>query len=222
MVKISSPQKTNAPVKSYLGSKQTYVGDFSAPLEIKGSKALVKFRTGPVYSGKPPRFKLRIEGKSCNKVQIGSGTITSPGWPENYTYNDKCKYTLNAEPGKIIKLVFDEFDVESAENCKYDSLTIMGQKYCGKGKMKKAPKKDVMIYAESTELLWSSDDSYGEKGFSFSWKSVDIPIQILKAVESAPLESAAGFNAEMEVCFMVFFKFSTSKISPKMVVASQS
>jgi len=187
----------DAPVKDvtkYLGSEQTYVGDFSAPLEIKGGYARVKFRTGPVFRSEPPRFELRIEAKTCNQVQTGSGTLTSPGWPENYNNEEKCKYTLNAEAGKIIKIVFDEFDVESSPTCGADSLTIMGQKYCGNSR-RTSPKKVVMIYAESTELLWSTDNTIWSKGFSFSWESVDFPVRI----QSAALESASAFNDHMEI-----------------------
>jgi hypothetical protein len=74
----------------------------------------------------------------------------------------------------------------------------MGQKYCGDSR-RTTPKKVIMIYAESTELLWSSDYAGTSKGFSFSWESVDNPVQI----QSAALESAAAFNSNMEVCCLV-------------------
>ena len=73
----------------------------------------------------------------------------------------------------------------------------MGRKYCGNSS-RKSPKEMVMIYAESTELLWSSDNNVTSKGFSFSWESVDNPVQL----QSGPLESAAGFISHMEVCFI--------------------
>ena len=122
----------NSRLSNYFGSEQTYVGDFSKPLKIKGGKATVKYRyhawsNGADFKFIKSRFKLRIESKTCNQVQTGSGAVTSPGWPENYSTNEKCKYTLNAEPGKMIKITFHKFDVEISRKCEIDSLTIMGR-----------------------------------------------------------------------------------------------
>jgi len=134
-----------------------------------------------------------IDGKPCDQFQTGSGAITSPGnYPIKYNNNVKCKYTLKAEPGKIIKITFDEFDVETSSYCEYDSLTISGRKHCGHSS-RKAPKEIVMIFAESTELLWSTDNAVSSKGFSFSWESVDYPVQ---------LQSAAAFNSHMQLFLM--------------------
>ena len=139
-------------------------------------------------------FHLRIEGIKNDKIQYSSGTVTSPGWPENYGNNEMCVFKLNADPGKIIKITFEEFDVERATLCEYDSLSIMGRKHCGNWS-RKSPEKEVLIYAESTELIWSTDGSVTEKGFRFSWESIDNPIE----VPSGALESAAGFHAHIEV-----------------------
>jgi len=76
----------------------------------------------------------------------------------------------------------------------------MGRKYCGNSS-RKAPKEIVMIYAESTELLWSTDLAVTSKGFSFSWESVENPVQL----QSGAHESAAGFNSHMDLFVMQLY-----------------
>jgi hypothetical protein len=105
-------------------------------------------------------FKIRIEAtKSCDAIQTGSGAISSPGWPENYDNNEECKYALSAEPGKIIKIIFDQFDVEKSVDCLHNSLTIMGRRYCGKADNKNSPDNVLPIPTGSTVITWKTDGS---------------------------------------------------------------
>ncbi|CBY07560.1 unnamed protein product [Oikopleura dioica] len=207
----SSGRKRRAPVEGTLNdsaggdgrSSSIYIGDFSAPLEISGGSAKIRFQTDSsvVLRG----FKLRIEkGNSispdgCDQVQFGSGSVTSPNFPARHGNNELCKYKLNADPGKMIKITFDKFDVEKENWCQFDSLSIMGRKHCGQEDTdfgeKKMPMKTVLINSDSTELVWQTDGSVAHGGFSFSWESVDNPITFA----SPPLESAAGFHDHMEL-----------------------
>jgi len=202
-------RKRRAPVEGTLNSSaggrsmNTYLGDFRAPLEVVGNTATIRFKADEsiVMRG----FKLRIEkGNSispdgCDEIQFGSGTVSSPNYPENHGNNEYCKYKLNADPGKMIKITFDKFDVEREELCVYDRLSIGGRRHCGQENLEygesRKPMKTVLVNSDSTEVVWSTDGSVAYGGFSFSWESIDNPI----TVASPPLESAQGFHDHMEL-----------------------
>ena len=108
----------------------------------------------------------------CEIIQHGSGTITSPGFPNNYTNNEVCSYTLNAEVGKTIKITFEFFAVEFGIiplGCMFDRLTIEGIRYCGD----ELPSDGTIhIEKESAVLLWESDGIKVDRGFNFTWESI--------------------------------------------------
>lgn len=51
-----------------------------------------------------------------------SGVITSPNYPQEYNNNADCTWTVLAEPGDTIALVFSDFQLEED----YDVLEITG------------------------------------------------------------------------------------------------
>merc|ERR1712176_773656 len=170
-------KKPSARFADFLGAEFNYTGDFSSPLQIQGGKATLFFQTD--YSVVKKGFQLRVESeRSCEGVQNGSGTITSPGYPDAYGHNKECVYTLNADAGKIIKITFNDFEVEPTRQCLYDSLSIMGRKHCGHEELSTVegnspPENVILVHAESTNIFWSTDQSVSGRGFSFSWESVD-------------------------------------------------
>lgn len=128
-----------------------------------------------------------------------------------FIFKHFSRYTLNADAGKIIKITFDKFDVESEFLCEFDFLSINGRKHCGTEDKsfgnKKMPLESLYVLSESTELVWKTDGSVTKGGFSLSWESVDNPTG---AAASGPLESAAGFHDHMEVKLRYDQKTQTS------------
>ena len=53
-----------------------------------------------------------------------SGTITSPSYPNNYTDNENCIYTITLRSGKFINLTIEEFEIEDSSGCDWDFLEI--------------------------------------------------------------------------------------------------
>lgn len=51
-----------------------------------------------------------------------TGTIRSPGYPENYQSDKDCAWVISAENGKQIELIVKHFELESG--CAFDSLEI--------------------------------------------------------------------------------------------------
>ena len=53
------------------------------------------------------------------------GTITSPGYPQNYDNNLDLKWLIQAPLGLVIQISFLSFDLESHSSCRYIRLLIL-------------------------------------------------------------------------------------------------
>ena len=65
--------------------------------------------------------------KKCGSVLNGaSGKIISPDMDGDgyYEANLECDWTIIVEPGYVILLIIDAFNVESGPNCSYDFLKV--------------------------------------------------------------------------------------------------
>ena len=52
------------------------------------------------------------------------GAISSPGYPDNYSPNLECKYTIFSREGHLIQLTFDTFNLSDSTGCLSESLKI--------------------------------------------------------------------------------------------------
>ncbi|EDW13989.1 dorsal-ventral patterning protein tolloid [Drosophila mojavensis] len=64
------------------------------------------------------------EGECKNEISGSFGTIYSPNYPDNYPPNADCVWHFSTTPGHRIKLIFNEFNVESHQECAYDNVAI--------------------------------------------------------------------------------------------------
>lgn len=62
------------------------------------------------------------EGACGGTLRGTSGSISSPHFPSEYENNADCTWTILAEPGDTIALVFTDFQLEEG----YDFLEISG------------------------------------------------------------------------------------------------
>ena len=53
------------------------------------------------------------------------GTITSPGYPQNYDNNLDLKWLIQVPLGLVIQISFLSFDLESHSSCRYVRLLIL-------------------------------------------------------------------------------------------------
>lgn len=53
-----------------------------------------------------------------------SGIITSPGHPTNYPHGTNCTWYISVDPGNLIRLTFDTFNLEYHSGCNYDYLEV--------------------------------------------------------------------------------------------------
>ncbi|XP_071997082.1 adhesion G-protein coupled receptor G6 isoform X2 [Engystomops pustulosus] len=119
-----------------------------------------------------------------------SGSFTSPCYPEMYPNSQDCKWTIQAPAGFIIQVTFIDFDVEEAQNCMYDSLSINNgetvSKFCGitaKGLTFNSTG-NVMI------ITFVSDFSIQKKGFSVTYNIVAVSLRNQKV--SIPQNQSFG------------------------------
>ncbi|KAH8417139.1 hypothetical protein KR222_004379 [Zaprionus bogoriensis] len=64
------------------------------------------------------------EGECKYEISGSFGNIYSPNYPDNYPPNADCVWHFSTTPGHRIKLIFNEFTVESHQECAYDNVAI--------------------------------------------------------------------------------------------------
>ncbi|EGT43344.1 hypothetical protein CAEBREN_25668 [Caenorhabditis brenneri] len=106
-----------------------------------------------------------------------NGTINSPFYPYNYPPNDKCYYYISAEPGKVLKISFSHFDLESCCDFVtiYDGPALNSKKLVQIG----GPGSNVTTagtYYTTTRnavVTFESNPTIQKSGFSMQYESVN-------------------------------------------------
>uniref|UniRef100_A0A8C5RZR5 CUB domain-containing protein n=1 Tax=Laticauda laticaudata TaxID=8630 RepID=A0A8C5RZR5_LATLA len=98
-----------------------------------------------------------------------NGSITSPGWPKEYPPNKNCIWQLVAPTQYRISLLFDYFETEGNDVCKYDFVEVrsgltseakLHGKFCG------AEKPEVITSQyNNMRIEFKSDNTVSKKGF---------------------------------------------------------
>ncbi|XP_028820553.1 low-density lipoprotein receptor-related protein 12 [Denticeps clupeoides] len=109
-------------------------------------------------------------GDVAEQIRASSGVITSPGWPFEYPSRVNCSWNIRANPGEIITISFQDFEIQSSHRCGLDWISIGSYKnldgYRACGSSIPAP------YISSQDHVWikfHSDDSLTGKGFRLSY-----------------------------------------------------
>ncbi|XP_057689015.1 bone morphogenetic protein 1a isoform X2 [Corythoichthys intestinalis] len=98
-----------------------------------------------------------------------NGSITSPGWPREYPPNKNCIWQLVAPTQYRITLLFDVFETEGNDVCKYDYVEVrsglsadsrLHGKFCGAEK----PEAITSQY-NNMRIEFKSDNTVSKKGF---------------------------------------------------------
>ncbi|XP_036410979.1 CUB and sushi domain-containing protein 2 [Megalops cyprinoides] len=95
-----------------------------------------------------------------------SGVITSPNYPQDYNNNADCTWTVLAEPGDTIALVFSDFQLEDD----YDVLEISGTE--GSSQWFTGPNLPSPIISSKNwlRLHFTSDGNHKLRGFSAQYQ----------------------------------------------------
>ncbi|XP_076614626.1 bone morphogenetic protein 1-like [Chaetodon auriga] len=121
-----------------------------------------------------PGYELAADRRSCETACGGfitklNGSLTTPGWPKEYPPNKNCVWQLVAPIQYRITLVFDVFETEGNDVCKYDYVEVrsglssdskLHGKFCG------TEKPDVITSQHNNmRIEFKSDNTVSKKGF---------------------------------------------------------
>lgn len=99
-----------------------------------------------------------------------TGTFYSPNYPQHYQPNKECAWLFSTAPGHRKKLIFDQFDLESHQQCAYDHIALFdGQsaddpllyRFCGSRRPLTIISSFNMLY-----MLFKSDATNERRGFN--------------------------------------------------------
>ncbi|XP_039470178.1 bone morphogenetic protein 1-like isoform X2 [Oreochromis aureus] len=121
-----------------------------------------------------PGYELAADKHTCETACGGfitklNGSITTPGWPKEYPPNKNCVWQLVAPIQYRITLVFDVFETEGNDVCKYDFVEVrsglssdskLHGKFCG------AEKPEVITSQQNNmRIEFKSDNTVSKRGF---------------------------------------------------------
>uniref|UniRef100_A0A8C5I2X4 CUB domain containing protein 2 n=1 Tax=Gouania willdenowi TaxID=441366 RepID=A0A8C5I2X4_GOUWI len=106
----------------------------------------------------------------CGGVLTGlSGVIASPGYPEDYSNNADCSWSIHVSNVSVVTLVFWDFQLENNEGCNFDFVAVFDGptvshrhlgKYCG---VDKPP--NIVTTSNQLLVVFKSDFNIGGRGF---------------------------------------------------------
>ncbi|XP_015242766.1 PREDICTED: bone morphogenetic protein 1-like isoform X2 [Cyprinodon variegatus] len=121
-----------------------------------------------------PGYELAADKRSCEAACGGfitslNGSLSTPGWPKEYPHNKNCVWQLVAPVQYRITLVFDGFETEGNDVCKYDYVEVRSGlssdskiygKFCG------TEKPDVITSLQNNmRIEFKSDNTVSKRGF---------------------------------------------------------
>jgi len=121
----------------------------------------------------PPSIEC---GHDVDGTLVQNGTITSPGFPDNYPAFLNCRWRIQATPGKKILAAFSEFDITASTDCSSDYIVIItgeledggtSTKYCGK-----SVPAELESVGEVLEIQFHTNQGDSCRGFALDYTIV--------------------------------------------------
>uniref|UniRef100_A0A8C2FPT7 Metalloendopeptidase n=1 Tax=Cyprinus carpio TaxID=7962 RepID=A0A8C2FPT7_CYPCA len=137
---------------------------------------------GSYHCGCNPGYELAPDRRSCAAACGGfisklNGSFTSPGWPQEYPPNKNCVWQLIAPVQYRITLLFDTFEIEGNDVCKYDYVEVHSSlstdaklhgKFCGTEKPEA-----ITSQLNSMRVEFKSDNTVSKRGFKAQFFSAN-------------------------------------------------
>uniref|UniRef100_A0A8C5B874 CUB and Sushi multiple domains 1 n=1 Tax=Gadus morhua TaxID=8049 RepID=A0A8C5B874_GADMO len=140
----------------------------------------------------------RAEGACGGTLRGTAGSIGSPNYPEEYENNLDCMWSILAEPGDTIALVFSDFLLED----RYDFLEISGTEAPSIWLTGTTLPSPVISNKNWLRLHFNSDSNHRRKGFSAQYqvkKAIELKS---RGVKMMPSKDSSHKNA-VSVCVCV-------------------
>ncbi|XP_077301904.1 cubilin-like [Arctopsyche grandis] len=140
------------------------------------NQVFIHFRTDGFIGSSGFRLEWLIQG--CGgKIFKSKGELTTPDFPISYPNDTECTWDIEVVPYMSIQLEVEEIDLEFAENCTADSLTVYNGQDAQSPLLTKVCHKDQKnIVVTSTgnymHIHFISDGQYSGKGFKAHFTSV--------------------------------------------------
>ncbi|XP_048355110.1 CUB and sushi domain-containing protein 1-like isoform X3 [Sphaerodactylus townsendi] len=148
-----------------------------------------------------PLPSCRADDACGGTLRGQSGIISTPHYPSEYNNNADCTWTILAEPGDTIALVFMDFQLEDG----YDFLEVTGTEGSSlwfTGNNLPAP---VISSKNWLRLHFTSDGNHRQKGFSAQYQ---VKKQMEMKSRGVKLMPSKDTNQKTSV-FSCFFNFTT-------------
>ena len=133
----------------------------------------------------------RCSGGDCESGT--SGTVKSPNYPLNYPVDQHLTYPLMVAEGKAIELTFTSMDIEECTDpdfggkCYCDYVEVLDS---DGSQLFKECNSEIPSPLTSTgntmSIVFHSDYSVNQNGFSADWKMVDPPEAVSSGIETSP------------------------------------
>ncbi|XP_067028317.1 CUB domain-containing protein 2-like [Acropora muricata] len=168
-----------------------------------------------------PPTTMNVTSSGCRgQLKAYNNVVESPGYPFRYPNYMDCYFWVPISQGKALRIVFDDFNLESHSSCGWDYLRIRNDKgftygkYCGvqSGKI-------VLVTGSRASFHFHSDFSIQRQGFRLylstissdcspivnnTWESPGYPSSYPRNLDcniSVPIPS----GAEMRIFFQAFY-----------------
>uniref|UniRef100_A0A8C9V0Q2 Nuclear factor related to kappaB binding protein n=1 Tax=Scleropages formosus TaxID=113540 RepID=A0A8C9V0Q2_SCLFO len=126
----------------------------------------------PGFRAQVSQIPSQIPG--CGGALTGnSGSFATPNFPSYYPPLINCTWSIQVPDGKYVKVQFKKFLMsepgQSYSTCKKDFVQIGSTKLCGE----KSPSTVVSVQSNKMDVLFSSDMSYVDRGFSAEFEAFE-------------------------------------------------
>uniref|UniRef100_A0AAX7VFF6 CUB and Sushi multiple domains 1 n=1 Tax=Astatotilapia calliptera TaxID=8154 RepID=A0AAX7VFF6_ASTCA len=138
----------------------------------------------------------RAEGACGGTLRGTAGSITSPGYPAEYDNNLDCTWSILAEPGDTIALVFNDFLLED----KYDFLEISGTEAPSIWLTGTTLPSPVISNKNWVRIHFTSDSNHRRKGFSAQYQGItlsDTPFMSLYPLKLLNFHDRVGLAGDV-------------------------
>ncbi|XP_078577657.1 uncharacterized protein LOC144862753 isoform X2 [Branchiostoma floridae x Branchiostoma japonicum] len=116
------------------------------------------------------QISLQVVDSCGGNLPGSSGIFISPGYPQTYSDNQKCRWFINVPPGHVARLTFLDFDLEN----RFDHVTVLdGCSNTELGKFTGTSRpSDVSSSGRTMEVVFTTDHSVKERGFKARYYAV--------------------------------------------------
>ncbi|XP_041649156.1 discoidin, CUB and LCCL domain-containing protein 1 [Cheilinus undulatus] len=121
------------------------------------------------------------EGNGCGHTVLGSesGSLASQNYPGTYPSNSWCRWRLRVPEGRMLRLLFGDFDIESSPGCRNGSLVMTdknGEQSLGPvcGRLSSS-QKNVTLTSNEVTITFRSGSHLSGRGFLLSYATDQYP-----------------------------------------------